>query len=136
MRSTKPSTAPNEWALGTSPARPGITARYRMLRRRLPMEFALVVAINAVVWSCYGQERPSSTPSPSPASESAAKASEPQEPIRVFTEEVVIPIFVYDNNGRFDPTILYSRSRAGNEKAPRTLPTKYSNQPNRQTLNR
>ena len=76
-----------------------------MLRCRLPIEFALVVAINAVAWSCYGQQRPSSTPAPSPGSELSARTSDPQEPIRVFTEEVVIPIFVYDNNGRFDPTL-------------------------------
>jgi len=76
-----------------------------MFRWPLPFELAVIVAINAVVWSCYGQEPRSSSPSPSPASESAAKTSEPQEPIRIFTEEVLIPIFVYDNNGRFDPTL-------------------------------
>jgi VWFA-related protein len=70
---------------------------------RLSFQLAVIFAINAVVWSCYGQERPSPSPSPSP--ESAAKAGEPQEPIRVFTEEVVIPLFAYDNNGRFDPTL-------------------------------
>ena len=81
----------------------------KMFKWCLPFELAVIIAINAVVWSCYGQERPSSSPSPSPSStppaESAAKTSEPQEPIRVFTEEVVIPVFVYDNNGRFDPTL-------------------------------
>jgi VWFA-related protein len=76
-----------------------------MLRCRLPIEFALVVAVNAVVWFCYGQERPSAPASPSPSAESAAKTSGPQEPIRIFTEEVVIPIFVSDKNGRFDPTL-------------------------------
>jgi VWFA-related protein len=30
---------------------------------------------------------------------------EPQEPIRVFTEEVRLPIFVTDTQGRFDPTL-------------------------------
>lgn len=77
-----------------------------MYRSRIPFKLAVIVAINAVVWSCHGQQLPSSTPSPSPATESAAKASEPQEPLRVFTEEVVIPILVYDSNGRFDPTLL------------------------------
>ncbi len=68
-------------------------------------KLAVIIVINAVVWSCYGQVPPSSFPSPTPASVPAAKTSDPQEPIRVFTEEVVIPVFVYDNNGRFDPTL-------------------------------
>jgi von Willebrand factor type A domain len=38
-------------------------------------------------------------PSPTP------QEREPQEPIRVFTEEVRLPIFVTDNEGRFDPTL-------------------------------
>jgi hypothetical protein len=40
-------------------------------------------------------------PRPSPTPE----VREPQEPIRVFTEEVRLPIFVTDNEGRFDPTL-------------------------------
>lgn len=77
----------------------------KMFKSRLLFELAVIVAINAAVWSCYGQARPASSPSPSPASESAAKPGELQEPIRIFTEEVVIPVFVYDNNGRFDPSL-------------------------------
>jgi VWFA-related protein len=33
---------------------------------------------------------------------------EPQEPIRVFTEEVRLPIFVMDDQGRFDPSLEIS----------------------------
>jgi VWFA-related protein len=66
----------------------------------------VIIAINAVVSSSYGQLPPSSLPSPSPPqSESTARTGETQEPIRVFTEEVAIPLFVYDSNGRFDPTL-------------------------------
>lgn len=44
-----------------------------------------------------GREAPQPTPTP--------EAREPQEPIRVFTEEVRLPIFVTDDRGRFDPTL-------------------------------
>lgn len=43
-------------------------------------------------------------PRPTPTPE----AREPQEPIRVFTEEVRLPVFVTDNQGRFDPTLELS----------------------------
>jgi VWFA-related protein len=46
-------------------------------------------------------QRPAIKPAPQPT----PSAREDQEPIKVFTEEVRIPIFVTDNNGRFDPTI-------------------------------
>jgi VWFA-related protein len=44
-----------------------------------------------------GRTAPRPTPTP--------QEREPQEPIRVFTEEVRLPIFVSDNYGRFDPTL-------------------------------
>src|ERR1041384_7017465 len=44
-----------------------------------------------------GRTMPRPTPTP--------QEREPQEPIRVFTEEVRLPIFVTDNEGRFDPTL-------------------------------
>ena len=43
--------------------------------------------------------------SPVPKSPPAAPAGETQEPLKVFTEEVIIPIFVLDGNRRFDPTL-------------------------------
>jgi VWFA-related protein len=44
------------------------------------------------------------TPSPVPKSQSTPPG-ETQEPLKVFTEEVLIPIFVLDGNSRFDPTL-------------------------------
>jgi VWFA-related protein len=41
------------------------------------------------------------TPRPTPTPE----LREPQEPIRIFTEEVRLPVFVTDDQGRFDPTL-------------------------------
>ena len=43
------------------------------------------------------------TPTPKPPQNTPA--AETQEPVKVFTEEVLIPIFVSDSNGRFDPTL-------------------------------
>ena len=76
-----------------------------MFTWRFTFKLVLIVALNAVALPCYGQGPPSASPSASPPSQPAASTSDSQEPIRVFTEEVVIPIFVYDNNGRFDPTL-------------------------------
>lgn len=47
------------------------------------------------------------TPStlPVPKSQPTTPASETQEPLKVFTEEVIFPIFVRDGNRRFDPTL-------------------------------
>ncbi|MFN2511320.1 MAG: VWA domain-containing protein [Pyrinomonadaceae bacterium] len=48
------------------------------------------------------------TASPSPITKSKPTpppAGETQEPLKVFTEEVLIPIFVLDENNRFDPTL-------------------------------
>ncbi|MBD0369762.1 MAG: VWA domain-containing protein [Pyrinomonadaceae bacterium] len=44
-----------------------------------------------------GRTMPRPTPTP--------QEREPQEPIRVFTEEVRLPIFITDSQGRFDPTL-------------------------------
>lgn len=44
-----------------------------------------------------GRTTPRPTPTP--------QEREPQEPIRVFTEEVRLPVFVTDTQGRFDPTL-------------------------------
>lgn len=45
------------------------------------------------------------SPSPVPKSQATPPPGETQEPLKVFTEEVLIPIFVLDRNSRFDPTL-------------------------------
>ena len=45
------------------------------------------------------------TASPAPKSQPTPPVAEIQEPVKVFTEEVLIPLFVFDSNGRFDPTL-------------------------------
>jgi VWFA-related protein len=44
-----------------------------------------------------GRTVPRPTPTP--------QEREPQEPIRIFTEEVRLPVFITDDQGRFDPTL-------------------------------
>ena len=49
---------------------------------------------------CHAQEKaPAPSPSPTP------RANEDQESVKVFTEEVLIPVVAYDKYGRFDPTL-------------------------------
>jgi VWFA-related protein len=55
--------------------------------------FAFALSVQAQ----SGRAIPQPTPTP--------QEREPQEPIRVFTEEVRLPIFVTDTQGRFDPTL-------------------------------
>ena len=57
--------------------------------------FTLSAPASALAQS--GRTAPRPTPTP--------QEREPQEPIRVFTEEVRLPIFVTDSYGRFDPTL-------------------------------
>lgn len=63
----------------------------------------LISLFLADVAAVHGQ-----TPSPSPVLKSKPTpppAGETQEALKVFTEEVLIPIFVFDGNSRFDPTL-------------------------------
>lgn len=51
-------------------------------------------------WQARAQSgRTITQPTPTP------QRREPQEPIRIFTEEVRLPIFITDDQGRFDPTL-------------------------------
>ena len=45
------------------------------------------------------------SPTPAPSSKPAQTQHEEQEPVKVFTEEVRLPVFAYDGQGRFDPTV-------------------------------
>ncbi len=57
----------------------------------------VTMAISLFAIQCVAQSLPAA-PLPTPPGEG-------QEPVRVFTEEVIVPIFVRDSKGRFDPTI-------------------------------
>jgi VWFA-related protein len=60
----------------------------------------------SIALNCRAQATPS-IPSATPAASPTPKpvVGEPQETIRVFTEEVRLPIFAYDEYGHFDPTL-------------------------------
>ncbi|HEX3145495.1 MAG TPA: hypothetical protein VHQ64_16090, partial [Pyrinomonadaceae bacterium] len=48
---------------------------------------------------------PRSNPPPSPTPTPTATPGEPQDTVKVTTEEVRLPIFAYDDYGHFDPTL-------------------------------
>src|SRR5688572_15559992 len=60
----------------------------------------LLILISLCVGNCFGQEAkppPAALPSPSPPAT--------QDSVKIFTEEVVLPVRVTDQRGRFDPTM-------------------------------
>src|SRR5687767_673593 len=61
--------------------------------------FNLLILISICVGNCFGQEAQAPASSPSPTSQA------PQDSVKVFTEEVVLPVRVTDQRGRFDPTM-------------------------------
>lgn len=80
-----------------------------MFSRRRPIFYLIAFAL---VWACSVNFAPrehaqaqKGVPQLKPAQTPTPTEREDQEPIKVYTEEVRIPIFVTDNNGRFDPTI-------------------------------
>jgi VWFA-related protein len=72
------------------------------LRRSLFLILLLVLLIPAA--SSYAQDRPQLKPTPSPTPRVEPK-SEDQEPVRVFTEEVRLPVSAMDQYGHYDPTL-------------------------------
>lgn len=64
------------------------------------MALSLLLAIPVT----YAQEQVPKR-APIPAHPSSTGEREEQEPIRIFTEEVILPISAFDEYGRFDPTI-------------------------------
>ncbi|OLE55836.1 MAG: hypothetical protein AUG51_01005 [Acidobacteria bacterium 13_1_20CM_3_53_8] len=71
------------------------------LRRSLPLIAPLFFIFALAGFSSRAQEpptlRPAATPTPSPREE--------QEPLRIFTEEVQLPVVANDDYGHFDPTL-------------------------------
>ena len=66
--------------------------------------FQLIAAvlIFSAASECHAQQTPSASPTPQvPTNERDA-----QDPIRIFTQEVRLPIVAYDDRERFDPTLV------------------------------
>lgn len=65
------------------------------------MNFSLILTLGLFI-SAGAQQTPQSSPSPSP---SPAPPNEEQEPVKVFTEEVRLPVVALDQYGHYDPTL-------------------------------
>ena len=72
-----------------------------MRRQLLPIVF-LVLLLSAA--NAAAQDKPQLKPKPSPTPKVETKA-EDQEPVRVFTEEVRLPVSAMDQYGHYDPTL-------------------------------
>lgn len=64
----------------------------------------LLAVVCFCVAECLAQQAPTPRASPPPRQDSQQQSS-PQETVKVFTEEVVLPVRVTDQRGRFDPTV-------------------------------
>lgn len=70
-----------------------------------PKVFAIIlVVIAAATFSLAQQKQPEASPSPSPTRTPLER--EEQEPIKILTEEVRLPVQAYDQFGYFDPTLV------------------------------
>src|SRR5919206_4800990 len=71
-----------------------------MSLRRLSLFFIFFALISATAFTARAQSgRTAPTPTPTP------EPSQDQEPVRVFTEEVRLPVVAFDDYGHFDPTL-------------------------------
>ncbi len=67
--------------------------------------FSIVLLVSLLsAANTYAQDRPQLKPKPSPTPKVEPK-SEDQEPVRVFTEEVRLPVSAMDQYGHYDPTL-------------------------------
>jgi VWFA-related protein len=72
----------------------------RLLSKQLIRTVFVMVIVGFAALSCIGQTKPvDPPPRPTPP------ISETPDQVKVFTEEVLVPVFVFDRNGRFDPTL-------------------------------
>ena len=71
--------------------------------RNILFSFVLLVPLLSAANS-YAQDRPQLKPAPSPTPKVKPK-SEDQEPVRVFIEEVRLPVIAMDQYGHYDPTL-------------------------------
>lgn len=72
-----------------------------MIKRNVAVRLLALVCLLAALSPSHAQEGAApSTPTPPPP-----PGREQQEPVKVFTEEVVIPVVAYDERARFDPTL-------------------------------
>lgn len=77
-----------------------------MKDRILTATLALVLSLFAACACAAQQPAPASAPAQTPApTPTATPAVEEQEPVKVYTQEVRLPVVAYDDRERFDPTL-------------------------------
>lgn len=73
-----------------------------MSSRRLFLFFISLALISTTTISLQAQK---GKPTPTPTPEESTVQQEDQEPVKVFTEEVRLPLVAFDDYGHFDPTL-------------------------------
>jgi len=73
--------------------------------KRLVLVLAFIAFSTATIYAQQPKQTPSPSPSPRP-SPARPPIDEDQEPVRVFTEEVRLPVVALDSYGHFDPTLV------------------------------
>jgi VWFA-related protein len=76
----------------------------RLLSPQLIRIVTAIIILGLAALSSAAQTVPV-VPNAHPTPQPTAPVSETQDQIKVFTEEVLVPVFVFDRNGRFDPTL-------------------------------
>lgn len=76
-------------------------SRHRFFRVVVAVSFVVSLALSASAQ----QRRVATPPLPSPTPATEQESHDPQDDIKVVTEEVRIPIFATDEQGRFDPSL-------------------------------
>jgi VWFA-related protein len=69
--------------------------------RFLSLQLLHIAIVCFAALGCVAQ-----TPPVAPHPQPTPPTVEPQEQLKTFTEEVLVPVFAFDRNGRFDPTLV------------------------------
>src|SRR6185436_20054977 len=85
-----------------------MVVKLRLLSQQLIGFVFVMIIVGCAALTCIAQTRPVAPPpesAPKSAPTPTPPVPEPPDQIKVFTEEVLVPVFVFDRNGRFDPTM-------------------------------
>ena len=70
------------------------------------LSFIALIAFFLVAFAVAGAQQKAPQPSPSPSTSLPPDQRETQEPVKVFTEEVRLPVVAVDQFGHYDPTLV------------------------------
>jgi len=79
-----------------------------LIKRFLVESLALFLALTAAQVCRAQQQQPTPAPTQTPASAAPAQTptQDEQEPVKVYTQEVRLPVVAYDEHEHFDPTLM------------------------------